>query len=156
MSQRRHACQVTVGTHNTLLKQVYEDSGIEMAFVLEDWVLLASQESPTFKFWLLKQIPTDHIHLWISGTKFKLLIITQWKLVPLLFSLDHQNYTRWIPILIRELDVLPDRIHVDFENGHWMITHSNQHFLSLPNNHAHEQANKSVVPWEKNPKEDSN
>ncbi len=44
----RYAHQVTVMVLDSLLKRAYEDSGTEMA--LEDWVVVASQQSPTFKF----------------------------------------------------------------------------------------------------------
>ena len=47
----RYAHQVTVIVLDSLLKRAYEDSGTEMS--LEDWIVVASQQSPTFKFWLL-------------------------------------------------------------------------------------------------------
>ena len=64
--------------------------------------------------------------------------------MPLFFALDHQNYARWVPIFIRDLELLPASIQSEFENGHWTITRSNRHFSSLPIDHAHEQANKRV------------
>ena len=47
----RYAHQVNVVVLDSLLKRAYKDSGTEMA--LEDWVVLVSYQSPTFKFWLL-------------------------------------------------------------------------------------------------------
>ena len=65
-------------------------------------------------------------------------------ILSLFFSLDHQNYARWPPIHIRDLEVLPDSIQVEFDQGYWMITWKNRHFSSIPIDHAHNQANKRV------------
>ena len=72
------------------------------------------------------------------------MITTLRKLVPLFFALDHHNYARWLPIHIRELDVLPDSIQVELAQGYWTITRSNRRFSSIPIDHAHEQANNGV------------
>ena len=122
-----------------------KDSGTEMA--LEDWVVVASQQSPTFKFWLLVHKYQHIIFMFIRAhreRKLELMVTTLRKLVPLFFALDHQNYARWIPIFIRDLEVLPDSIQVEFEKGHWTITRSNRRFSSLPVDQAHEKANKRV------------
>ena len=76
--------------------------------------------------------------------KFQLMVTALQKLVPLFFALDHQNYARWLPILIRDLEVLPTNIQEEFEKGHWVITRSNRHFSSLPIDHAHKHTNKWV------------
>jgi hypothetical protein len=141
----RYAHQVTVVVLDSLLKRAYEDSGTEVA--REDWVVVASQESPTFKFWLLVHKYQQIIFMFIRAhreRKFELMVTTLRKLVPLFFALDHQNYARWLPILIRDLEVLPESIQVEFEKGHWTITRSNRRFSSIPIDHAHEQANKRV------------
>ena len=49
-----------------------------------------------------------------------------------------------MPILIRDLEALPDSIKVEFDKRHWTITRSKRCFSSLPIDHAHEQANKRV------------
>ena len=60
----RYAHQVTVMVLDSLLKRAYEDSGTEIA--VEDWVVVASQQSPTFKFWLLvhKYQPIIFMFIW--------------------------------------------------------------------------------------------
>jgi len=91
----RYAHQVTVVVLDTLLKRAYKDSGTEMA--LEEWVVLTSQESPTFQFWLLVHKYQQIILMFIRAhreRKFELMVTTLQKLVPLLFALDHQNYAR--------------------------------------------------------------
>jgi len=141
----RYVHQVTVVVLEILLKRAYEHSGAEIS--LEDWVKVACKESPTFQFWLLVQKYQQIIFIFIRAhreRKFELMVTTLRKLAPLFFALDHQNYARWIPILIRDLEALPDSIKVEFEKGHWTITRSNRRFSSLPIDHAHEQANKRV------------
>lgn len=141
----RYAHQVTLVVLDSLLKRAYEDSGKKMA--LEDWVVEASQQSPTFKFWLLVHKYQQIIFMFIRAhreRKLELMVTTLRKLVPLFFALDHQNYARWIPIFIRDLEVLPDSIQLEFEKGYWTITRSNRRFSSLPVDQAHEQANKRV------------
>ena len=66
-------------------------------------------------------------------------------LVPLFFSLDHQNYARWVPIFIRDMERLPTtNTQKKFDKSHWTINRSSRRFSSLPVDYAHEQANKRV------------
>jgi len=141
----RYAHQVTVVVLDSLLKRAYEQSGTDMA--IDDWTMKTSQASPTFKFWLLVHKYQQVIFMFIRAhreRKFELMITTLRMLVPLFFALDHQNYARWVPIFIRDLELLPASIHEEFEKGHWTINRSNRRFSALPIDHAHEQANKRV------------
>jgi hypothetical protein len=141
----RYAHQVTVVVLDSLLKRAYEDSGTNM--ILEDWAVVASQEHPTFKFWLLIHRYQQIIFMFIRAhqeRKFELMVTTLRQLVPLFFALDHHNYARWVPVHIRDMEVLPDSIQAEFEQGYWTITRSNRRFSSIPIDHAHEQANKRV------------
>lgn len=141
----RYAHQVTVTVLDSLLKRAYKDSGTDMA--LEDWVVIVSQQSPTFKFWLLVHRYQQIIFMFIRAhreRKIELMVTTLKKLVPLFFALDHHNYARWTPIFIRDLEGLPDSIREEFKRGNWTITRSNRRFSSLPIDQAHEQANKRV------------
>jgi len=53
-------------------------------------------------------------------------------------------YPQYFPILIRDLEVLPESVKAEFDKGHWTITRSKRRFSSLPIDHAHEQVNKRV------------
>ena len=89
----RYAHQLTGVVIDSLLKQVYEGSGTDMT--LDDWAVVASQESPTFKCWLLIHKYQKIIFMFIRAhpkRKFELMVNTLRKLVPLLFAHDHQNY----------------------------------------------------------------
>lgn len=101
----RYAHQVTLLVLDSLLKRAYKNSGTKRT--LEDWVMAASKESPIFKFWLLVHKYQQIIFMFIRAhreRKLELMVTTLRKLVPLFFALDHQNYARWIPIFIRDLE----------------------------------------------------
>lgn len=141
----RYAHQVTCVALDNLIRRAYEDSGIEKTF--EVWISSTDRENPTRKFWLLIHKYQQIIFMFIRShreRKFKLLVAALRQLVPLFFALDHQNYARWVPVLIRDLEALPSSIQEEFEAGHWVITRSNHRFSSIPIDHAHEQANKRV------------
>ena len=76
--------------------------------------------------------------------KLELMVTTLRKRLALLFALDHQNYARWLPIHIRDSEVLPYNIQVGFEQGYRKTTRSNRRFSSIYINDTHEQPNKRV------------
>jgi hypothetical protein len=50
-------------------------------------------------------------------------------LVPRLFALDHHNYSRWIPIHIRDKKTIPASIHNEFEeSGNWVVNQTTNLF----------------------------
>uniref|UniRef100_UPI00358F24FE uncharacterized protein n=1 Tax=Myxine glutinosa TaxID=7769 RepID=UPI00358F24FE len=141
----RYAHQITVVVLDSLLKRAYEDGGSEMTF--DDWVSVACKEKPTVQFWLLIHKYEQLIFMFIRShreRKFKLMVATLQNLVLLFFALDHQNYARWVPVFIRDLESLPSSIQEEFEAGHWAISRSNHRYSSIPIDQAHEQANKRV------------
>ena len=104
----------------------------------EDWAVADSQKSVTFKFWLLIHNYKQIIFMFIRAhreRKFDLMVT----ILSLFFSRDHQNYARWLPIHIRDLDVLTDSIQVEFDQGYWTITRRNRRFSSIPIDHAQKE-----------------
>ena len=66
-------------------------------------------------------------------------------LVSWFFALDHQNYARWIPIHIRDMESLPLPILMEFEKqGHWVVPKTLNRFSAIPIDQAHEQNNDTV------------
>ncbi len=65
-------------------------------------------------------------------------------LTPLFFALDHVNYSRWMPIHIRDMKCLPDSIRDEFERGHWVLSKTKKAFSAIPFDQVHEQENASV------------
>ena len=73
---------------------------------------------------------------------FSLYVEVLEKLTPLFFALDHVNYSRWVPVHIRDMKCLPGSIRDEFENqGHWVLPKINNKFSAIPNDQAHEQEN---------------
>lgn len=68
---------------------------------------------------------------------------TNLQLAPWFFALDHTNYSRWIPIYIRDMKSLPDSIKCDLKK-YWVISKTHNKFSSLPIDQVHEQNNKIV------------
>ena len=76
---------------------------------------------------------------------FQLYVQVLEKLTPLLFSLDHVNYARWLPVHIRVMKDLPDPISDEFEKkGHWVHSKTNNAFSAISIDQAHKQENTSV------------
>ena len=66
------------------------------------------------------------------------------KLTPLIFALDHVNYSRWMPVHIRDMKCLPNLTKDDFEKQcHWVFSKTNK-FSAIPIDQAHEQENANV------------
>ena len=66
------------------------------------------------------------------------------KITPFFFSLDHQNYSRWLPIHIFDLKNLPKSVESEFKSGKFVVTKTSRIFSSIPLDQAHEQLNKDV------------
>ena len=68
-------------------------------------------------------------------------------MAPLFLSLDRVNYLRWLPLHIRDMQVL-SRIHPDilrnFVEGKFVIPNSEKNFSCISVDQAHEQNNKHV------------
>ena len=76
---------------------------------------------------------------------FPLYVTVLEALVPLFFALDHVNYSRWLPVHIRDMKALPQEIKDEFETrNHWTIAKSSHRYSAIPIDQAHEQENKVV------------
>ena len=76
---------------------------------------------------------------------FPLYVESLKSLIPWFFALDHQNYARWIPIHIRDMESLHASIRQEYEEcGHWVIQKTTNRFSAMPIDQAHEQNNELV------------
>ena len=67
------------------------------------------------------------------------------ELTSLFFALDHVNYSRWMPVHIRDMKSLPATVRDEFEkDGHWVLSKTMNTFSAIPFDQAHEQENKIV------------
>ena len=112
---------------------------------LEDWISDANKESPTVAFWLLIRKYDQLIFMFIRAHregKFDLMIESLQKLAPLYFAMDHQNYARWIPIFIRDLQLLPQTIREEFEK--WKLDYFQKQQAFLLNIHRSSPRNRLI------------
>eukprot|EP00733_Pompholyxophrys_punicea_P000305 Pompholyxophrys_punicea_v1_NODE_72_length_3753_cov_12.732558.p1 type:complete len:143 gc:universal NODE_72_length_3753_cov_12.732558:734-1162(+) len=63
------------------------------------------------------------------------------ELCPLFFALDKCNYSRWLPVHIRDLQTLPPSIHQEFLQGNFTIPKTTAKFSAIAIDRAHEQGN---------------
>ncbi|KAJ8043846.1 hypothetical protein HOLleu_11123 [Holothuria leucospilota] len=76
---------------------------------------------------------------------FRLYVEALKAVTPWFFALDHQNYARWMPIHIRDMESLPPSIRKEFEeHGNWVVNKTNNRFSAMPIDQAHEQNNEFV------------
>ena len=106
------------------------------------------QKSPTFMFWDFILRYESLILIFVRAHReknFSLYVEALEKRTPLFFALDHINYSRWVPVHIRDVKCLPGSIRDQFENqGHWVLSKTNNKFSAIPIDQAHEQENALV------------
>ena len=146
LTRTRHAHQLTLLTLQKLQQEAF--MLFEGDTSAEDWRKDMLKRSPTFMFWDLIMRYETLIMIFIRAhreKKFSLYVEVLEKLTPLFFALDHVNYSRWMPVHIRDMKSLPEHIKYEFERqGHWVLSKTNNLFSSIPIDQAHEQENAYV------------
>ena len=111
-------------------------------------LLLAAQLM--FHFWnlilYLKLVLLEFVKSIRSGN-FDLYIKSSKMIVPWMFSLDHHNYARWLPVHIREMDHLHKNhlsVHNEFARNKFTVQEMNCKFSRIGLDHNHEQLNAKV------------
>ena len=142
----RYAHQVTVVVLNILLQDMYNMTNTDQS--IDVWMECASKRNPTFKYWSLIMKFEQLILLFVRAHRsrdFKLYLDTLKSLIGLFFSMDHQNYARWLSVHIEDLESLPENVRQEFEdNGNWTVNRTGRRFSSIATDQAHEQNNKKV------------
>ena len=92
----------------TLLHDSYREStGKTTVDGLELWV--TEQDETNFKYFygILKHLLKINVFISsIRNAQFDLFISSLEELCPILFSLDHTHYARWIPVFVNDLKIL--------------------------------------------------
>ena len=146
LTRTRHAHQITL----LALKKLQHEAFLQLTSNESEaaWVETMCKQSPTFMYWdfILRQETLILIFIHAHREKrFALYVEVLEKLTPLFFALDHVNYSRWMPVHINDMKSLPDHIKEEFENqGHWVLSKTNNIFSSIPIDQAHEQENAHV------------
>ena len=136
-------------TLTNLKQEAYSHAvGDDDAPSMTTWESEMRKRSPTFLFWDMILGYETLILMFIRAhreKRFSLYVEVLEALVHLFFALDHTNYVRWGPIHLSDMKSLPSSIKKEFEQeGHWVLSKTNNKFSAIPIDQAHEQENKNV------------
>ena len=79
--------------------------------------------------------------------KFEAYIETLLSLAPWMFSLNHHNYARWLPIHIRSMMCLQNQhpdVYSEFLEGKFTVQKTCRKFSRIGLDHNHEQQNSTI------------
>ena len=130
-----------------MLKQSYDNSG-ENDF--EQWIDMARKKSPHFEFWYTVLELECLMLLFVQSLRvgdFKTFVEVLEEFTPWMFSLNHTNYARWLPVFIQTLKKLPKQhpeVYKEFKKGRFTIQKTNRCFSRISDDQAHEQNNKVI------------
>ena len=149
LTRTRHAHQVSALALAKLQQDAFlRTEGPHDENTKEAWRQAMIIKSPTFQYWdtILRMEILGLIFVRAHREQdFPLYVESLKALVPCFFALDHQNYSRWISVHIRDMESLPTSIYQEFkEHGHWVVKKPANRFSSMPIDQAHEQNNELV------------
>ena len=113
--------EVTAYALSMLLHEAYESNSEDLS--LEAWVLKSMTTYPTFQFWLNILNLIVLLLKFVSSVRtgdFNLYKQTIHLMCPWYFALNHQNYARWLPIHLRDMEELQEKapgVHQSFCEG---------------------------------------
>ena len=152
ITRSRYAHQVSACALFILQLRAYKasiDDNIEPDD-LSTWVRKQCEAHPQFLFWstaLELELLTLEFVRSIREGNFSLYVQILGKLVPWMFALDLVNYSRWLPIHIRDLLNLKKRhpaVYAEFEQGKFVVQKSKHLFSKISLDHNHEQENEMI------------
>ena len=149
LTRTRHGHQVSLLTLHNLQQEAFMlTTGPKDEQSAKEWRDTMLKKSPTFMFWdqIMKYEALILIFIRAHREKnFTLYVKVLEELTPLFFALDHVNYSRWMPVHIRDMKSLPATVKKEFdEHSHWVLSKTSNTFSSMPFDQAHEQENKIV------------
>ncbi len=113
LTRTRHAHQVTLLTLQKLQREAFLKIGSNLSE--EAWRSDMLKKSPTFMFWDLILRYETLILIFVRAHReknFPLYVHVLEELTSLFFALDHVNYSRWIPVHIRDMKHLCGPAHI--------------------------------------------
>ena len=117
---------------------------------LSTWVRKQCEAHPQFLFWStaleLELLALEFVRSIREGN-FPLYVQILGKIVPWMFALDLVNYSRWLPIHIRDLVNLKERhpsVYAEFEQGKFVVQKSKHLLSKISLDHNHEQENEMI------------
>eukprot|EP00112_Aurelia_sp_Birch-Aquarium-sp1_P020485 Seg5293.2 transcript_id=Seg5293.2/GoldUCD/mRNA.D3Y31 product="hypothetical protein" protein_id=Seg5293.2/GoldUCD/D3Y31 len=135
VKRSRYANQITCAGLHLLCMDAYQRSQCNRPF--QEWIEQKRSESVQFKYWLTGMDMESILLLLVQSLRasnFQMFVSALEQIVPWMFSLDHTNYARWLPVFKSDLKQLAAKhpfIHAEFMKGHFTFTKSSRKFSSL-------------------------
>ena len=148
VTRTRHVHQISALTLSKLQKDAFlgENAGLLDEEKFEKWRVTMTETSPTFKYWDMVLRIEIQILIFIRVHRekdFPLYVEALEILAFLFFAMDHFNYSRWIPVHLRDMTSLPVKLRDDFSKF-WAVSKTNNRFSAIPIDQVHEQENSKV------------
>lgn len=131
--------------------KAYKDSsdpGIALDFT--KWSERQCNRHPQFLFWSialeLELLVLEFVRSLRIGN-FALYIQVLGKLAPWMFAMYLCNYSRWMPVHIRDMMALKTKhptVFDEFNQGKFVVQKTNNYFSMIPLDHNHEQQNEAI------------
>lgn len=151
VTRTRHVHQVFVASLNILLHKAYEnyltESQDQVKLPFDIWTKRQKEESPLFQYWYITMEFTLLVLTFIRSIRdgnFDLYVQSLGQLAGWMFSLDHVNYARWIPVHLRDmmqLEIQHPDIYDYLKKGGFVLHKTSHAFSGIALDHAHEQNN---------------
>ena len=148
LKRTRYAHKVTACALYSLLRQAYKESDCDSSS--DDFCDEQVKRHPQFRYWLIIMLLEVILLSFVRSLRqgnFELYIESLKKLAPWMFALDHINYTRWLPIHLRDMSLLKHKypeMCAAFQDGGFVIQLSNTPFSAISMDEVHEMNNKVI------------
>jgi hypothetical protein len=154
ITRTRRAHQITSSSLYVLQHRAYEkyitraEDRVLLSFT--DWRDKMSETCPHFLYWcrvMELQLICLQLVKAFRTADFSLYVDSLTKMMPWIFALDQTNYSRWLPVHIRDMQELsikhPD-VYEKFINGFFVVHKTHKRFSTIALDQAHEQENAVV------------
>lgn len=138
--------QVTAAVLHNLKMKAFQEHGEDDPLSFEEWCQ-GKRSTPQYRFWdIALQMILDVLQMVraLRTANFTLFNCALSKIVPYLFALDHTNYSRYLPIHIRDnlnLETLHPSLWEKFMEGYFVVDKTGRRFSRIALDQAHEQLN---------------
>lgn len=120
----RHAHQVTVAVLKIVQQRAFtKRASTESLLSFTDWIKKQADKFPTFYYWNTVLNLEQTLLLFVRSVReanFELYVNVLEELLPWCFVLDHNKYSKWIAVHIKELRNLKDKfpdVYMEFSKG---------------------------------------
>ena len=152
VKRTRHAHQVTSSALSIMLRTAYDAYCLDTSEPLpfDDWCVKQVEASPQLHYWYMVMHLECLMLVFVRSIRegnFPLYITALRALAPWFFALDHTHYSRWVPVHIRDMTTLHERlpdVAKEFDRVSFVVHKSTRLFSAITIDHAHEQNNAVV------------